>query len=306
MRDVFICHASEDKKYIVAPLVEGLNCANISCWYDEAEIKWGDSITQKVNEGLSKSRYVVVVLSSAFVGKNWPQRELYAVLNQEAATGEIKVLPLLVGNEQEKKNILAQFPLLNDKSYLSWQGDVDEIVSSFLIRIKRSDVHSKEQTITGISTFLKIPLPELKKKFSQHDKDIFLRNGFIVMKGYFQKALQELEHHYEEIKTEFVEIHNFKFSSTIYIRGDVENRCKIWMGGGFMASHNSISYQAGRQIDINNDNSYNDWLTAEDNGKTLGFRPMMGLGGQQSRADGILSAEKAAEYLWKRFTENIG
>ena len=51
MRAIFICHASEDKDEIVCPMVEALSQAGISCWYDEAQIGWGDSITKKVNEG---------------------------------------------------------------------------------------------------------------------------------------------------------------------------------------------------------------------------------------------------------------
>lgn len=51
-RDIFLCHASEDKLKVVKPLVAALNEAGISYWYDEAEIKWGDSVIQKVNEGL--------------------------------------------------------------------------------------------------------------------------------------------------------------------------------------------------------------------------------------------------------------
>src|SRR5208337_2974813 len=98
MRDIFICHAGEDKDEIVRPMVEAFSQSGISCWYDEAEIRWGDSIVQKVNEGLASSRYVVVVFSPAFVQKNWPQRELNAALNQEASAGEVKVLPLLVGS----------------------------------------------------------------------------------------------------------------------------------------------------------------------------------------------------------------
>ena len=61
IRDIFICHAGEDKDAVVRPMVEAFTQAGISCWYDEAEIQWGDSVTQKVNEGLSSSRYVVVV-----------------------------------------------------------------------------------------------------------------------------------------------------------------------------------------------------------------------------------------------------
>jgi len=51
-RDVFLCHAGEDKDSIVRPLYKAFTDAGISYWYDEAEIPWGHSITQKVNEGV--------------------------------------------------------------------------------------------------------------------------------------------------------------------------------------------------------------------------------------------------------------
>jgi hypothetical protein len=193
MRDIFICHAGEDKDEIVRPMVEAFTQAGISCWYDEAEIQWGDSITQKVNEGLAMSRYVVVVFSSAFMHKNWPQRELNAVLNQEASTGEVKVLPLLVGSEEEKRQILMQFPLLNDKRYLPWDGDLRNIVKALLPRLSHGKSAVPGQVAITPPTFgLRIPLPKIKKQFSQRDKDLFLRNSFAVVKGYFQNALQEL------------------------------------------------------------------------------------------------------------------
>ncbi len=129
MKDLFICHASEDKQKVVQPLVDAFKQANISYWYDQAEIKWGDSITKKVNEGLSISRFVIVVLSSAFLDKNWTQRELYSVLNMEASSGEVKILPLIVGtNKQQKQAIFQKLPLLNDKAYLVWTGNTKEII----------------------------------------------------------------------------------------------------------------------------------------------------------------------------------
>ncbi len=81
----------------------------IKCWVDEGEIKWGDSITQKVNDGLKISRFVIVVLSDAFIKKNWPKRELYAALNLEASSGKVKVLPLLVGDKATIEKILQEF-----------------------------------------------------------------------------------------------------------------------------------------------------------------------------------------------------
>ena len=105
-KDLFICHASEDKINIIRPLIEAFDKNIISYWFDEAEIKWGDSLTGKVNKGLIISRYVLVVLSSNFILKPWPEKEFNAALNMEISSGEVKVLPLLVGSEKEKKEIL--------------------------------------------------------------------------------------------------------------------------------------------------------------------------------------------------------
>lgn len=304
MRDIFICHAGEDKEEIVRPMVEAFSLSGISCWYDEAEIRWGDSIVQKVNEGLAASRYVVVVFSPSFVQKNWPQRELNAVLNQEASTGEVKVLPLLVGSEEEKRQILKQFPLLNDKHYLPWDGDLRNIVNALLSRLRPEDNSVLGQPKLAPTLGLRVPLPKIKKQFSQRDKDLFLRNSFVVVRDYFQSALQELSRQYQEVETDFAEVHNFKFVATIYVRGEVANKCKIWLGG--LSSSDSIAYYAG-QFAIEGDNSFNDMLSVADDKQSLGFRPSgMWYGSQQNDREQLLTAEGAAEYLWRRFTDNLG
>ncbi len=304
IRDIFICHAAEDKDDIVRLMVEAFIQAGISCWYDEAEIHWGDSITQKVNEGMAMSQYVVVVLSASFGKKNWPQRELNAILNQEASTGEVKLLPLLVGSEEEKRQILKQFPLLDDKRYLPWDGDLRSIVSALLSRLDRGEAALSGEVSIPPVVGLHIPLRKIKKQFSQREKDLFLRNSFIVVKKYFQNALRELGRHYRAVDTDFAEVHNFKFLASIYVRGEVANRCKIWIGG--LTSSDSIAYQEG-QVSIENDNSFNDMLSVTDDKHSFGFDPRgMWFGAQQS-ADGELpSAERAAEYLWRRFTDRLG
>lgn len=135
-RDVFICHAGEDKKTVVRPLVEALAKGGITSWLDEAEVLWGDSITAKVNEGIRSSRFVVVVLSPAFLGKNWPERELNAVLNIETSTGQVKVLPILVGTAAERASILQRYPLLNDKACLVWDGTGENVLKALRRRLE--------------------------------------------------------------------------------------------------------------------------------------------------------------------------
>jgi len=129
-KDIFICHASEDKTSVVRPLASALSSRGLNYWIDEAEISVGDSITEKVNEGLKVSEFVVVVLSRAFMSKNWPKRELWAVLNLEAKSGKVIILPILVGSPTEVDAIVGEFPLLNDKLFLLWNGDANRVANA--------------------------------------------------------------------------------------------------------------------------------------------------------------------------------
>ncbi len=135
-RDVFICHAGEDKKKIVEPLVSTLEKERISYWYAQAEINWGDSLTQKINQGLGISRFVIVVLTKNFISKRWPRRELDSALSTEVTNGAVKVLPLLSGTEEERKEIFKELPLLNDKFYIIWENGVKHFIDQLKRRLK--------------------------------------------------------------------------------------------------------------------------------------------------------------------------
>ena len=82
--DVFISHASEDKKDIAVPLYNELSARGVRVWFDEATLQPGDSLTAKINDGLSNSRFGIVILSKMFFEKNWPPKELAAMLNRYA------------------------------------------------------------------------------------------------------------------------------------------------------------------------------------------------------------------------------
>ena len=63
MYDVFISHASEDKKEFVAPLVEKLQDAGITVWYDALELQWGKSLREQIDNGIKRSKFAILVLS---------------------------------------------------------------------------------------------------------------------------------------------------------------------------------------------------------------------------------------------------
>jgi len=74
--DTFISHASEDKEQVALPLSLALRQRGVRVWLDKFELRIGDSLRQKIDEGLANSRFGVVILSPSFfqnIGRhaNW-------------------------------------------------------------------------------------------------------------------------------------------------------------------------------------------------------------------------------------------
>jgi len=83
-RDVFISHASEDKDAVARPLAEALIGGGASVWFDEYELRLGDRLRAKIEDGLRRSRFGAVILSHSFFAKRWPQLELDGLFALEA------------------------------------------------------------------------------------------------------------------------------------------------------------------------------------------------------------------------------
>lgn len=114
--DAFISHASEDKAAIVRPLAKQLSNMGFYIWYDEFELKVGDSLRQSIDKGLINSSYGIVILSPSFFSKNWPQYELNGLTAKEI-DGKKLILP--VWHQVDKKAVLKYSPALADKVALS-------------------------------------------------------------------------------------------------------------------------------------------------------------------------------------------
>jgi len=124
-RDLFLCHSGRDKVDVVLPLAQRLAARKVTFWLDEAEIGLGDSITQKIGEGLANARYVVAFISRSFLRRNWPQQELRAGLASSLAGGPARVLPLLVG--LRTATFFRHYPLLSDLKCGSTRDGIDRL-----------------------------------------------------------------------------------------------------------------------------------------------------------------------------------
>jgi hypothetical protein len=125
--DVFISHATEDKDEFVRPLTIKLQELGFKVWYDEFTIKLGDSLRQSIDKGLANARYGVVVLSSAFFSKNWPQYELNGLVAREMQ-GRKVILP--IWHRVTKDEVVSYSPTLADKLALNSSiHSIEEIAS---------------------------------------------------------------------------------------------------------------------------------------------------------------------------------
>lgn len=133
--DVFISHAYEDKEEVVMPIVREINKYGLRYWYDSEQLKLGDSITKKINSGINESRFLLAVISSTFVNKNWTMTELQTALNMQFSNGTLKVLPILVVKNNDKEYILNNLAFIRDLVYIVWENNAEEIVNVIAERL---------------------------------------------------------------------------------------------------------------------------------------------------------------------------
>jgi hypothetical protein len=129
--DLFISYASEDKEDIARPLAHLLDERGYKVWFDEFTIEVGDSINEKINEGLASSQYGVVIISHAFMSKRWPQNELNALVALERH--EKRILPIWHGvtiSDVERFS-----PILADRYALTTDQSIERLVSAIADKI---------------------------------------------------------------------------------------------------------------------------------------------------------------------------
>lgn len=127
--DVFICHASEDKEDCVTELATTLTKKGVKVWYDEFSLKLGDRLREKIDKGLSNSRYGVVVLSPNFFKKEWPKDELEGLLAIEKRERKV-ILP--VWHNLTIEEVAKYSPILAGRLATKTEDGIDKVVEDIL------------------------------------------------------------------------------------------------------------------------------------------------------------------------------
>src|SRR5260370_6739593 len=109
--DVFLSHSSKDKA-VVRPIAERLRKDGLRVWLDEWELKPGDSVPKKIDDGLEQSRVLVLCMSAQAFGSDWATLESQTFRFRDPLNKERRFIPLRL-DDAPIKGSLSQFLYIN-------------------------------------------------------------------------------------------------------------------------------------------------------------------------------------------------
>ena len=117
LRDVFLCHAWDDRKGAAQQLHDLLESRGVSVWFSEKDVPLGSTLLREIDRGLAKSRVGIVLVTPALLcrlrGEGIADKELSALLARDL------LVPIL--HETTYETLREVSPLLGSRS-VSWFG----------------------------------------------------------------------------------------------------------------------------------------------------------------------------------------
>jgi hypothetical protein len=87
LRDVFLCHAWDDRSGAAKELHDLLEARGVKVWFSEKDVALGTSLLREIDKGLAKSRVGIVLVTPALLrrlqAEGISERELSALLARD-------------------------------------------------------------------------------------------------------------------------------------------------------------------------------------------------------------------------------
>lgn len=130
-RDVFLCHAWDDRAGAAKVLHDLLEAQGVSVWFSEKDIALGASLLREIDKGLAKSRVGIVLVTPALLsrlqGEGIADKELSALLARDL------LVPIVHNTTYEA--LREESPLLGSRSGLSTSEETMENVAAKLAEL---------------------------------------------------------------------------------------------------------------------------------------------------------------------------
>ncbi|MBK7891194.1 MAG: toll/interleukin-1 receptor domain-containing protein [Bdellovibrionales bacterium] len=131
LRDVFLCHAWDDRQGPAKELHDLLVSHGVSVWFSEKDLGLGVPMMRAIDRGLANSRIGLVLVTPALLvrlqGEGIADKELSALLRRD------QLVPILHNTTYEKLEVVS--PLLASRSGLSTAEDTMTVVATKLAEL---------------------------------------------------------------------------------------------------------------------------------------------------------------------------
>lgn len=131
LRDVFLCHAWDDRKGIAKELHDLLESSKVSVWFSEKDVGLGVPLMRAIDKGLANSRVGIVLVTPALLsrlrGEGIADKELSALLARD------RLVPVVHDTTYEALREVS--PLLGSRSGLDTAEDTIAVVAEKLAEL---------------------------------------------------------------------------------------------------------------------------------------------------------------------------
>lgn len=136
LRDIFLCHAWDDRKGAAKELHDLLESKGISVWFSEKDVLLGSSLLREIDKGLVKSRIGIVLVTPLFlkriIGEGIADKELSALLARDL------LVPIVHNTTFDELREVS--PLLGSRSGLSTIEDSMSEVAAKLAELVTPEI----------------------------------------------------------------------------------------------------------------------------------------------------------------------
>lgn len=145
---VYLAHASENKEELALPLAIKLIENGIKVWLDKWEIGPGDSLRQRMDEGLENCSHFIVLLTPESIDKNWVNAEIDAGFIRDV-DGDSKFIGLRSGVAVDALTPLLKSRLCPEIN-LSDDGQFESLVKAIYGESDRPELGKRRERPHGL------------------------------------------------------------------------------------------------------------------------------------------------------------
>lgn len=131
IRDVFLCHAWDDRKHAAKELNDLLEAKGVSVWFSEKDIPLGTSFLREIDKGLAKSKMGLVLVTPHFLkrvsNEGVAEKELSALLARD------QLIPVVHGTTYDALRDVS--PLLGSRNGLDTAEDSMTVIAEKLAEL---------------------------------------------------------------------------------------------------------------------------------------------------------------------------